>query len=252
MRYFISLSYDGSRYHGWQVQPNGISVQGELNRCLSALLREDILTTGAGRTDAGVHARLMVAHFDTGREVDCDALAFKLNAFLPADIAIAQIRPVRPDAHARFSARWRTYHYWVYTRKDPFRRQYATLVPGPLDFARMNEAARMLLDVSDFTSFAKLHGDAKTNICHVTRAEWRETEPGLWRFEISADRFLRNMVRAVVGTLLQVGRGRLSLDDFARVIARKDRCAAGDSVPAGALFLVDIGYDEAIYDVTTV
>lgn len=248
MRYFIYLSYDGTRYHGWQVQPNGISVQGELNRCLSALLREEISTTGAGRTDAGVHASLMVAHFDTDRPFDPAALAFKLNSFLPQDIAIDRICPVRPEAHARFDARSRTYHYWVYTRKNPFRRQYATLVSAPLDFDRMNEAARMLLKVSDFTSFAKLHADTKTNICRVTHAEWTEQEPGLWRFEITADRFLRNMVRAVVGTLIQVGRGRLSLADFARVVECKDRCAAGDSVPGNALFLVDVSYDKELFE----
>lgn len=247
MRYFIYLSYDGTDYHGWQIQPNAVSVQQKLNEALSTLLRDNVEVTGAGRTDAGVHASLMVAHFDLSHEVDTEELARKLNRFLPQDIAIDKIVRVKDDAHARFDAVERTYHYWVYTQKNPFRRHYATRITFPLDFEKMNEAAAYLLDVTDFTSFSKLHTDAKTNNCKVYKAKWTQTEDGLWRFEISADRFLRNMVRAVVGTLIEVGRGRLTVDQFKNVIEQKDRCAAADSMPGNALFLVDIRYPEDIF-----
>lgn len=247
VRYFIFLSYDGTRYHGWQVQPNATSVQQELNRCLSLLLRTEVTTTGAGRTDAGVHAHCMAAHFDAPQPVDCAWLTDKLNRILPPDISVSRVREVRPDAHARFDAKARTYHYYIYTRKAPFLRHYATRLTYPLDFQRMNEAAKVLLSVSDFTSFSKLHTDAKTNLCHVTQAEWRQMDEGLWRFEITADRFLRNMVRAVVGTLIEVGRGRISLADFCEIIRLKNRCAAGDSMPGNALSLVNILYDESIF-----
>lgn len=247
MRFFVYLSYDGTQYHGWQVQPNAVSVQQRLNESLSLLLREPIQCVGAGRTDAGVHAHVMVAHFDTVMPVDCAGLAHKLNRVLPPDIAIRDIRPVREDAHARFDAVARTYRYRVYSCKDPFLRQYATCITYSLDWVRMNEAAGYLLTVRDFTSFSKVNTDTKTNICSVSHAQWTELEDGVWQFEITADRFLRNMVRAVVGTLVEVGRGRLSLAGFKEVIARKDRCAAGDSMPACALSLVDISYPEEIF-----
>lgn len=246
MRFFITLSYDGTRFHGWQVQPNGISVQGELQRGLSLLLRQDIQVTGAGRTDAGVHARMMVAHFDyggEGREMpDCRQLAYKLNKLLPQDIAIEKIEPVADDKHARFSALARTYYYYLHTVKSPFLRHYSCELHYPLDFTRMNEAAAMLLSYEDFGAFCKSHADVKTTLCKVTKAEWRSTGEGQWVFEITANRFLRNMVRAVVGTLIEVGRGRLSLDDFRRVVEGKRRTEAGESMPAHALFLVDIKY----------
>ena len=252
MRYFIYLSYDGTAYHGWQVQPNAISVQQKLNECLSTLLRGKCSeVTGAGRTDAGVHAHMMVAHFDTTNEIDVRWLTDKLNRILPQDIAVSKVVRVKDNAHARFDAKARTYHYWIYTRKDPFRRQYATRITFPLDFTRMNEAAAYLCQVSDFTSFSKLHTDVKTNICHVTHAEWTEVGDNLWQFEITADRFLRNMVRAIVGTLIEVGRGRLTLEAFKHVIAQKDRCAAGDSMPGNALSLVNIRYDDDIYNIET-
>lgn len=242
MRYFITLSYDGTRYHGWQVQPNGISVQGELQRGLSLLFRDDVQVTGAGRTDAGVHASMMVAHFDTDREVDCRQLAYKLNRLLPHDIAISKVEPVRDDLHARFSATRRTYHYFVHTHKDPFLRHYSCELHYPLDFALMNEAASLLMAYEDFGAFCKSHADVKTTLCHVTKAEWTEMQMGQWRFEITANRFLRNMVRAVVGTLIEVGRGRMTVDDFRKVIEGKRRTEAGESMPANALFLVDIRY----------
>ncbi len=248
MRYFIYLSYDGTAYHGWQVQPNAISVQQRLNECLAKLLRgKNSDVTGAGRTDAGVHAHMMVAHFDVDELVDGKWLTDKLNRILPQDIAVSKVVRVRDEAHARFDAKARTYHYWIYTQKNPFQRQYATRITFPLNFERMNEAARYLLQVEDFTSFSKLHTDTKTNICHVMKAEWIEMENDVWQFEITADRFLRNMVRAVVGTLIEVGRGRLSIDDFKSVVAKKDRCAAGDSMPGNALSLVDIRYEPDIF-----
>ncbi len=250
MRYFIFLSYDGSAYHGWQVQPHSVSVQQRLNECLSKLLRNRCSpVTGAGRTDAGVHAHKMVAHFDVEQEVDCNWLCEKLNRMIPSDIAISEVRHVRATAHARFDAKLRIYHYWVYTRKNPFARHYATRITFPLNFEKMNEAARYLLTVSDFTSFSKLHTDVKTNICHVSKAEWTKEGEDLWRFEIAADRFLRNMVRAVVGTLIEVGRGKLTLNEFKQVIEKKNRCAAGDSMPGNALSLVDIQYDDDVFEV---
>lgn len=248
MRFFIRLSYCGLNYHGWQVQPNATSVQGELDHALSVLLREEIHTTGAGRTDAGVSARMMVAHFDTSAAFEPEQLAYKLNRFLPPDIAVQEVYKVASTAHARFDALSRTYHYYIYKEKDPFRSAFAARFSYPLDFEKMNAAARMLFDVRDFTSFSKTHTDVKTNICRVTAAQWREVEDGLWRFEITADRFLRNMVRAVVGTLVEVGRGRMSLEGFRAVIDKKDRCAAADSVPGNALYLVDIRYPETIYE----
>ena len=246
-RYFVFFSYDGSAYHGWQIQPNAKSVQECLNKALSTLLRAPIETVGAGRTDTGVNARSMAAHFDCHQTLDGPWLTDKLNRILPPDIAVDQVRVVKSDAHARFDAKARTYHYFVYTKKNPFLRHFATRLHFVPDFELMNLAAKQLLSTSDFTSFSKLHTDVKTNICKVTKAEWTEVEPGLWRFEITADRFLRNMVRAVVGTLLEVGRGRMSLDEFKGVIACKNRCAAGDSVPGNALALVNVVYPEDIY-----
>lgn len=245
MRYFITLSYDGTRYHGWQVQPNGISVQGELQRALSLLLRADVSVTGAGRTDAGVHAKMMVAHFDTESEVDCRQLAYKLNRLLPQDIAVQRVEPVDDDLHARFSATARTYHYFLHTLKDPFLRHYSCEMHYELDFGLMNRAAAMLTGYEEFGAFCKSGADVKTMRCHVTRAEWRPVEgkSGQWVFEITANRFLRNMVRAVVGTLIEVGRGRLSLTDFRRVVEGQRRTEAGESMPAHALFLVKIEYD---------
>ena len=245
-RYFLTFSYDGTAYHGWQVQPNADSVQQQLNRALSVLLQSEVSTVGAGRTDTGVHASMMVAHFDA--EIDDEArFCFKLNRLLPPDIAVQSIRRVRPDAHARFDALSRTYHYFVYTGKRPFLRHYANQLFFEPDYERMNRAAELLLRTTDFTSFSKLHTDTKTNNCRVTKACWPPVADGSWRFEITADRFLRNMVRAVVGTLLWVGQGRMSLDDFQRVIDCRNRCAAGDSVAARALFLVDITYPDDVY-----
>ncbi|UPS45690.1 tRNA pseudouridine(38-40) synthase TruA [Prevotella sp. E15-22] len=242
MRFFITLSYDGTRFHGWQIQPNGISVQGELQRGLSLLLRQEIIVTGAGRTDAGVHASMMVAHFDYVGELDCRQLAYKLNKLLPQDIAVQKVEQVSDDLHARFSATSRTYYYHIHTEKSPFERHYSCELHYPLDFDKMNEAARILMEYEDFGAFCKSHADVKTTLCHVTKAEWHQTSSFTWYFEITANRFLRNMVRAVVGTLIEVGRGRMTLDDFRTVIEGKRRTEAGESMPGNALFLVNITY----------
>ena len=242
MRYFVWFSYDGTAYHGWQIQPNGNSVQEELQRALSTLLREEISVTGAGRTDAGVHARQMVAHFDFSEPIDLEQLAYKLNRILPCDIAVDRVELVDDDMHARFSATSRTYHYYIHTKKDPFSRPYSTELHYELDFDKMNEAGRILMTYDDFGAFCKSHSDVKTTLCRVTKAEWVQTSGTSWFFEITANRFLRNMVRAVVGTLIDVGRGRLTLDDFRKVIEGKRRTAAGESMPANALFLENIRY----------
>ena len=242
MRYFVWFSYDGTAYHGWQIQPNGNSVQAELQRALSTLLREEISVTGAGRTDAGVHARQMVAHFDFSEAIDLEQLAYKLNRILPCDIAVDRVELVDDDMHARFSATSRTYHYYIHTKKDPFSRPYSTELHYEIDFDKMNEAGRILMTYDDFGAFCKSHSDVKTTLCRVTKAEWVQTSETSWYFEITANRFLRNMVRAVVGTLIDVGRGRLTLDDFRKVIEGKRRTEAGESMPANALFLENIRY----------
>ena len=246
MRYFITFSYDGGRYHGWQIQPNGVSVQEKLEWALSTLLREQISVTGAGRTDAGVHARMMVAHFDTltmdNGQLTMEDLAYKLNRLLPQDIAVQKVEKVSDEMHARFSAKWRTYHYYIHTCKNPFLRAYSCEIHYPLDFAAMNEAGRLLTGYDDFGAFCKSGADVKTTLCQVTKAEWVQTSPATWYFEITANRFLRNMVRAVVGTMIDVGRGRLSVEEFCKVIEGKRRTEAGESMPGNALFLEKIEY----------
>lgn len=247
-RYFIYLSYNGKRFCGWQIQPKGITVQQTLEEALTMILRQPINVVGAGRTDAGVHARLMVAHFDSEQPIeDLNFMADKLNRLLPKDIAVYKIVAVKEDAHARFDATSRTYKYYISSHKDPFNNELVARVHGKLDIAKMNEAAAALFDYTDFTSFSKLHTDVKTNNCKIHKAEWKEAEDGSLVFTIRADRFLRNMVRAIVGTLLEVGRGKLSLEGFRRVIEVKDRCKAGTSVPGHALFLVDITYPEELF-----
>jgi len=243
MRYFLELSYNGEGYCGWQIQPNGSTVQQDIEQALSTVLRTDTPIVGAGRTDAGVHARRMYAHFDTARLIEKpEQLLRSLNYMCGKHIAFSRLLPVAPDAHARFDATARTYKYFVTERKSPFLYQLAWLTPYRLDYEAMNEAAKILLSTRDFTSFAKLHTDVKTNICHVTRAEWTHLQPGLWVFTITADRFLRNMVRAVVGTLVDVGRGRLTVDGFAEIITARNRCSAGASMPGHALYLWDVEY----------
>lgn len=242
MRYFITFSYDGTAYHGWQIQPHSVSVQEEIQKALSTLLRRPMEVVGAGRTDTGVHARKMFAHFDSEYELECPQLVYKLNKLLPRDIAVQQVERVADDMHARFSAKSRTYHYYVHLDKNPFLRSYSWQVYGNPDFELMNRAAAVLMEYTDFTSFSKVNTDTKTNDCTITEARWDRVADGQWRFTITANRFLRNMVRAIVGTLIEVGRGRMTIEQLRNVVDAKDRCRAGDSVPGNALFLVDVKY----------
>ena len=241
-RYFVVFAYDGTNYHGWQIQPNGNSVQEELQNAMSTILRENIEVVGAGRTDAGVHARRMTAHFETEKVFDCAQLAYKLNRLLPRDISVYDVHPVDADMHARFSATRRTYHYYIHTRKNPFLRHYSCELHYNLDFDLMNQAAERLLHVDDFGAFCKAHADVKTTLCNVNEAVWVKDGDDAWHFRISANRFLRNMVRAVVGTLIEVGRHRMTLDDFDHVVASGNRSNAGESMPGNALFLEDVEY----------
>lgn len=242
MRFFIYFQYNGANYHGWQRQPNGISVQEALEDAMSIIMRTPIALTGAGRTDAGVHARLMTAHFDTDATFDTENIVRRLNVFLPADISIFKIEKVADDLHARFDALSRTYEYHVHTYKNAFNNTLSLQVPANIRFDLMNEAAKTLFDYIDFTSFSKLHTDVKTNNCTITHAEWTQVGENQWIFTITANRFLRNMVRAIVGTLLQVGTEKISIQDFRNIIESKDRCKAGTSAPAHALFLTKVTY----------
>lgn len=243
MRYFITLSYDGTRYHGWQIQPEGVTVQQLLQDALATLLRQHVTVVGAGRTDAGVHARQMVAHIDVDGEInDVDQLTYKLNRILPYDISIQHVRLVSDDMHARFSAVRRRYRYFIHTEKDPFKKKYSCELHYELDYELMNVAAAQLKTYSEFGAFCKSHSDVKTTVCTVTKAHWVEYEPNAWYFEIEANRFLRNMVRAVVGTLIEIGRHRMSLSQFDQVVREGRRTGAGESMPANALFLECVEY----------
>jgi tRNA pseudouridine38-40 synthase len=245
LRYFLELAYNGKNYFGWQKQPKQISVQEVLENSLSTILRSKIEITGAGRTDTGVHAKKMYAHFEYDDKIKPD-FVHRMNAFLPKDIVIYKVFPVHPEAHARFDATDRTYHYFVQIGKDPFNFDAAWQIRFELDIDRMNEAAQKLLGTQDFSSFAKLHTDVKTHICTVKFAEWVRCGNEL-KFTITADRFLRNMVRAIVGTLVDVGKGKISLEDFNNIIEQKDRSFASGSAPAQGLYLVDVVYPETIY-----
>lgn len=238
-RYFMHLAYRGAPFYGWQTQPGAVTVQSVLEDALSTLLRRPTPVVGAGRTDAGVNASMMVAHFDAESPVEPRAV----NSLVGKDIVIYSIDEVPPESHARFDATSRTYLYKVIEHKSPFLYPLTWHSPRPLDYDSMNRAAETLLNVSDFTSFAKLHSDTKTNICRVTQACWEpDSATGGMTFVITADRFLRNMVRAVVGTLVDVGRGRLSEADFADIVAARNRCAAGTSMPPQALYLHRVTY----------
>ena len=249
MRYFIYLEFDGNAYSGWQIQPHSPSVQQVLEEALALFLRQKVGVTGAGRTDAGVHAAQMVAHFDLDAPQDCSWMLNKLNGILPQDMAVHKIVPVRPDAHARFDAIARTYKYYVTLKKSAFYRDYSWFLPNEPDFELMNKAAELLIETVDFTSFSKLHTDTRTNDCHVTEALWTKVNDECRVFTITSDRFLRNMVRAIVGTLMEVGRHKLTIDGFRKIIDSKDRCSAGDSAPAQGLFLHRIVYPENLFDI---
>jgi tRNA pseudouridine38-40 synthase len=261
-RYFIYLVYNGTRYCGWQRQPNGISIQQSLEEVLSTVLRQVVPVVGAGRTDAGVHARMMAAHFDVSAPVENPSqLTDKLNRMLPEDIAVYNVIAVNENAHARFDALSRTYKYYITDRKNPFAHEWMCRMSlRNVRFDAMNEACNVLSEYSDFTSFSKLHTDVKTNNCRILEAGWgRGIDPCSrdgktvasnnenWVFTITADRFLRNMVRAIVGTLLDVGRGKITMDDFRNIIEAKDRCKAGTSAPAEGLALADITYPDSIF-----
>ena len=250
MRYFIKFSYLGTEFHGSQRQPNGITVQETMEVALKMIFREDVPLTFAGRTDAGVHAREMYAHMDVGDEAmrrEGERLVFRLNGILPNSIAIHDIVPVTDEAHARFTAKSRTYEYHIVEHKDPFLHDLATRVRPGLDFDAMNEAAKYLIGKQDFASFCRSNTDVKTTICDLTYACWEVKEDGHAVFTITADRFLRNMVRAVVGTLFEVGRGKMTIEQFAEVITQHTRTAAGDSAPAEGLYLTKIVYPEEIW-----
>ena len=241
------VAYNGANYCGWQIQPNGLSVQEVIEKSLSTLLRIPISIVGAGRTDAGVHAREMTAHFEADVQ-DVTLLTNKLNRILPKDIVVYKIVRVKEDAHARFDATSRLYRYYLTTQKDPFMYPYKYKVHGSIDVEMMNKCSRILFEYIDFTSFSKLHTDVKTNDCKIIHAQW-EQQGEDYVFTIQANRFLRNMVRAVVGTLLEVGRGKLDEAGMRRVIEAKDRAVAGLSVPAHALFLEEIEYPPHIFEV---
>ncbi|WP_082592022.1 tRNA pseudouridine(38-40) synthase TruA [Candidatus Symbiothrix dinenymphae] len=247
-RYFIFLAYNGQNYCGWQYQNNAMTVQATIQNALMTLLQKPVGIVGAGRTDTGVHAREMVAHFDCAEALDLPLLTDKLNRVLPRDIVIYRIVPVRANAHARFSALSRTYQYVVTHEKDPFNGHLMYRISRELDYDLMNKAAQILFEFKDFTSFSKLHTETKTNNCTIMHARW-EQQGSTWVFTIQANRFLRSMVRAVVGTLLEVGRGRMTPDEFRQVIINQDRNTAGASAPAQALSLVKVEYDDSLFDV---
>ncbi len=243
-RYFIELAYDGTAYHGWQAQPNAVSVQQTLEKAFATLLKEDIALTGCGRTDTGVHASYFVAHFDSDTEaVELqEDLVFRLNGYLPDDIAVRSISKVDDRMHARFSATYRQYVYVIRRTKPLFNRPFCYYYYADLDVDRMNAACAILKEYKDFTSFSKLHTDVKTNNCRIMEAVWTGHDDG-YEFTIRADRFLRNMVRSVVGTMIEIGSGKMEPEEIREVIEAGDRSSAGMSVPAKGLFLVDVGYE---------
>lgn len=244
MRYFAELSYKGTAYCGWQRQPNSPSVQQTIEEALSTILRESVEVVGAGRTDTGVHAAFYVAHFDTSRPIANPAdFVYHLNALLPEDIAFGRIYEVDDDAHARFDATEREYRYYIESRKNPFTRATSWQLTTPLDVEAMNRAAQVLLATEDFTTFAKLGSNNTNNICHIFRAEWIEIECGMLVFVFRANRFLRNMVRAVVGTLVDVGRGKITPEEFADIVASRNLSRSSSSAPAAGLFLTDVSYN---------
>jgi tRNA pseudouridine38-40 synthase len=241
LRYFIELSYNGKNYHGWQIQPDAISVQEKINNALSTVYQKDIQIVGAGRTDTGVHASQMFAHFDIDKLID-DNLEFKLNSILPNDIFIKAIFLVDDEKHARFDALSRSYEYKIWLGRNPFLLDFSWQIHSQKpNVTLMNEAAKLLLDYEDFESFSKVKTNVHTFNCNVTEAFWVQKDNQL-TFHISANRFLRNMVRAIVGTLLDVGLDKISISDFKNIIESKNRSNAGLSVPAKGLFLTQIKY----------
>tara|TARA_R110000868_G_scaffold91812_10_gene254524 strand:- start:13913 stop:14656 length:744 start_codon:yes stop_codon:yes gene_type:complete len=241
LRYFIELSYNGKAYHGWQNQPKDISVQEVIEHALSIILKETLAIVGAGRTDTGVHALQMFAHFDTETKFNEKDLVFKLNSFLPNDISISQIFKVKSDSHARFDAIGRTYTYRISLKKNAFNFENAYYLSKELDLVKMNDASKLLLQYKDFQCFSKSNTDVKTYNCKISRAAW-SIENNELHFIIKADRFLRNMVRAIVGTMINIGIGKIEVSDLHDIIKSKSRSEAGYSVPAHALYLTEVEY----------
>jgi len=241
MRYFLKLSFNGRNYHGWQVQLNAHSVQAEVDKALSVFLKESISTVGCGRTDTGVHAKVFYAHFDVSTEIIKPDFVHHINCMLPHDIAVQEIKKVKDDAHARFDAVSRTYEYFLYSEKNPFLRDSAYFFPYVLDLDKMNHASNILKEYSDFSSFSKSRTQVKTNICKIMEANWRK-ENNQTVFRITADRFLRNMVRAIVGTMTEIGENKIDEKQFREIIEGKSRSEAGFSVPAHGLYLVEVKY----------
>lgn len=250
-RFFLTLSYNGSAFNGWQIQENTVNtLQQVLEEKVSMILKEKVEIVGCGRTDAGVHAKNYVAHFNS----NCKDLVenkehwmYKFNTVLPVSIGIQNIQKVKDDAHARFNAESRTYYYFVHQQKNPFRENFSWYVYGDIDFELMNTAAKVLYEYTDFTSFSKLHTQNKTNNCKITKAVWQKVDDKEWRFTIRADRFLRGMVRAIVGTLMLIGKNKITISEFRKIIEAKDRSAAGQNVPAHALFLTGISYPKELF-----
>ena len=246
MRYFLEIAYNGNRYHGWQMQPNAISVQQIVEEALSTMMRREMTITGSGRTDTGVHCEQQFFHIDIDDTQLIDNLTFKLNSYLPPDIAIGSLKPVKEDAHARFSALSRSYEYRISTKKNPFLEDFSYLYPKPLDLTTMNEAASLLLGKQDFESFSKVKTEVNTFFCEITEAVWKP-QGDLLIFHITANRFLRGMVRAIVGTLLDVGKGKRTVEEFKSIIEQKDRKSAGAAAPADGLFLTSVVYPDEIF-----
>lgn len=246
-RYFFQIAYNGTSYYGWQRQPKQISVQQIIEQELQKVFGQKTPIWGCGRTDTGVHASDFYFHCDLPNTVDLTKLLFKMNRMLPSDIAVLNIRIVNNEAHARFDALARTYHYKIHTFKSPYFCDLSTYIPQPLNFEKMNEAAHYLLGKQDFTSFSKLHTDVKTNICEVFAAEWIKVNDQNWYFEIKANRFLRNMVRAIVGTLIDVGLQKIEPTDILQIIKEMDRGKAGKSAPAHGLYLARIDYPKSLF-----
>jgi tRNA pseudouridine38-40 synthase len=248
LRYFLDIAYNGARYHGWQLQNNAHTLQAEVEEGLSKLFRQSIRITGSGRTDTGVHALQQLVHFDVEQELEpaLEEWLYKINAVLPPDIWAKSLRPVKPEVHARYSALSRRYEYHICRHKDPFRQKQVYYFHRPLDVEKMNRAAALMLQWEDFECFSKIHTNVKHFRCHVWEAHWVDRGDNLI-FYVAANRFLRNMVRAIVGTLLQVGQGRMTVQEFQEVLESRDRSKAGRSAPADGLFLVEVKYPEDIY-----
>ena len=242
----MDISYRGTSFNGWQIQPNGVTVQAEIEKAISTLLKTETAVTGSGRTDTGVHATQQIAHFDVEKSIDADDIAYKLNSFLSPDISINRIRPVQPEAHARFNAEQRTYYYKIHQAKDPFAQGLSYMFAPKMNIAQINKACKILLEWENFECFSKVQTEVNHFRCNITVAKWYKIGPKN-QFVISADRFLRGMVRAIVGTLIEVGLGKITLDEFKEILESQDRKRAGRAVPPEGLYLQEVTYHSDIY-----